>query len=399
MPLRIRRKISASHPGCAAPQGRVPRKWYLTVFPRTLQSGYALLAFSLLLVMAGCHRDHLQSMLHPAAEASAHIAWLWWVLFGICTAVFVGVMTLLWVAIRRPPSPTTKTSTTDTPSPDTPATDTTSAGVLAVDTATAANGAGTLRPPSPLGDRFVIASGIVFPAIVLVGILILSVNSQVVLTPPETTRTVRVIGHMWWWEVHYPDEQIVSANEIYIPVGEPVRIELTSADVIHSLWVPNLQGKMDLLPDQTNATWLQADRPGRFRGICAEYCGVQHAKMGLIVVALPRDEYDEWIERSQQPPATEETELVDRGRELFFTSTCHNCHAIDGTAAVGVRGPNLTHLGSRQTIGAGVLPNNRGNLIGWIANPQAIKPGNLMPRTHIGADDLHALAAYLESLK
>lgn len=340
---------------------------------------YALIGLVLCLAMSGCHRDHDQSMLHPAAEASAHIAWLWWVLFGICTAVFGGVMLLLWVAIGRPSSKP--------------------ADVATADLASLGSGRRASRPVSPLGNGFVIMSGIVFPAIVLVGILILSVNSQVVLTPPETTRTVRVVGHMWWWEVRYPDEQIVTANEIYIPVGEPVRIELRSADVIHSLWVPNLQGKMDLLPDKTNETWLQADRPGRFRGICAEYCGVQHAKMGLVVVALPRDEYDQWIARHQQPPATEETELVSRGREVFFASTCHNCHAIEGTSAVGVRGPDLTHLGSRQTIGAGLLPNNRGNLIGWIANPQALKPGNLMPRTHIDADDLHALAAYLESLK
>jgi len=347
-------------------------------------TGYALFGLVLWLSVSGCHRDHEQSMLHPAAEASAHIAWLWWILFGICTAVFGGVMALLWVAIRRPSSSSADVATAD---------------MATSDVATISSGRRASRPLSPLGNGFVIASGIVFPAVVLLGILILSVNSQFVLTPPETTRTVRVVGHMWWWEVRYPDDQIVTANEIYIPVGEPVRIELTSADVIHSLWVPNLQGKMDLLPDQTNVTWLQADRPGRFRGICAEYCGVQHAKMGLLVVALPRDEYDEWIAQHQQTPITEETDLVSRGREVFFASTCHNCHAIEGTSAVGVRGPDLTHMGSRQTIGAGLLPNNRGNLIGWISNPQALKPGNLMPRTHVAPDDLHALAAYLESLK
>jgi cytochrome c oxidase subunit II len=353
-----------------------------------MRNGYTLVGMilwtSLALSMSGCHRDHDQSMLHPAAEASAHIAWLWWVLFGICAAVFGGVMLLLWVAIgRRLPT----------------SGDGASGDVATTHSSPIASGPRVPRSVSPLGDGFVIFSGIVFPAIVLLGILVLSVNSQVVLTQPETTRTVSVVGHMWWWEVRYPDDQIVTANEIYIPVGEPVRIELRSADVIHSLWVPNLQGKMDLLPDKTNVTWLQADRPGRYRGICAEYCGVQHAKMGLVVVALPRDEYDQWVARHHQPPIADQPELVSRGREVFFASTCHNCHAIEGTSAVGVRGPDLTHLGSRQTIGAGVLPNNRGNLIGWIANPQAIKPGNLMPRTHIAPDDLHALAAYLESLK
>jgi cytochrome c oxidase subunit II len=320
----------------------------------------ALLCGGLLLLM-GCHHDHRQSMLHPASPASAQIAWLWWVLFAVCTAVFVIVMILLAAAIfhRR-----------DQP-----------------------------QRQSPLGNKFIIVSGIVLPAIILFGLLVISVRSQVSLGMPETQLTIRVIGHMWWWEVHYPDQRIVIANEIYIPVGEPVRVELISADVIHSLWVPNLQGKMDLLPEKTNVTWLSSDRAATFRGICAEYCGVQHALMGIVVVALPRDEFDQWVADRQQPPAVEETEGVRRGREVFFESTCHNCHAIAGTAAVGVRGPDLTHIGSRQTIGAGLLPNNRGNLSGWISNPQALKPGNLMPRTHIPSEDFQALIEYLESLK
>ena len=300
-------------------------------------------------------------MLHPAGAASTQIAWLWWVLFGICTAVFVMVMILLAVAIlRRPREPPEK---------------------------------------SPVGHRFIICCGIVAPAVILLALLIVSVKAQVALTMPETRLTVRVVGHMWWWEVQYPDEQILTANEIHIPVGEPVRVELVSADVIHSLWVPNLQGKMDLLPDKTNVTWLSADRAGIFRGVCAEYCGVQHAMMGLVVVALPRNEFDDWIAARRNPSIVEETETIRRGREVFFESTCHNCHAVAGSPAVGVRGPDMTHMGSRLTIGAGLLPNNRGNLSGWISNPQSLKPGNLMPRTHIGSRDLHALIEFLESLK
>jgi cytochrome c oxidase subunit 2 len=166
-----------------------------------------------ILAVGGCHRDHEQSMLHPAGPAAAHIAWLWWVLFGICTAVFVITMLLLAVAIfRRPAQP---------------------------------------APQSPLGNKFIILSGIVLPGMILLGLVAVTVHSQVALEMPQTELTIRVVGHMWWWEVHYPDHQIVTANEFYIPVGEPVRIELISADVIHSLWVPNLQGKMDLLPEKT----------------------------------------------------------------------------------------------------------------------------------------------------
>lgn len=321
----------------------------------------------LTLLAAGCHQDHAQSMLHPASSASAHIAWLWWVLFGVCATVFVVVMLLLALAIfRRPAAPPRQ---------------------------------------SPLGNKFIIISGIVLPAIILTALVVVTVRAQVALEMPETELTVRVVGHMWWWEVHYPDQQIIIANEIYIPVGQPVRVELISADVVHSLWVPNLQGKMDLLPDKTNVTWLQSDRPGTFRGICAEYCGVQHAQMGLVVVALPRPEFDAWVDQRQQSAERQQAapvpadETLRRGQQVFVASACHNCHAIAGTAAVGSRGPDLTHLGSRQTLGAGILPNNRGNLSGWISNPQALKPGNLMPRTHIAPDDFHALLEYLESLE
>lgn len=326
-----------------------------------LRYGMSIGVAALLATMIGCHPDHRQSMLHPASSASAHIAWLWWVLFTVCTVVFVVVVGLLAIAVWGRPIPRER--------------------------------------PSPLGTRFIVFSGIIVPAVVLLGLLVVSVRAQVALTMPTTELTIRVVGHMWWWEVHYPEQQIVTANEITIPVGEPVRLELISADVIHSLWVPNLQGKMDLLPDKTNVTWLASDRTGTFRGQCAEYCGVQHALMGLQVLVLPRDEFDAWLEDRQRPREPQETDSIRRGQEVFTEASCHNCHAIEGTQAVGVRGPDLTHLGSRQTIGAGLLPNNRGNLGGWISNPQAVKPGALMPRTHLPAEDLHALLDYLESLR
>lgn len=300
-------------------------------------------------------------MLHPAGPAAGEIVWLWWFLCAICTAVFVAVMLLTWLAVLRPNGPPQRNS--------------------------------------PLGNRFIVISGVAIPAIVLVVILVISLRTQVVLAIPETELTIRVVGHQYWWEVHYPDQDVVTANELYIPVGEAVRLELTSGDVIHSLWVPNLNGKTDLIPDKINVAWLRAERPGIFRGQCAEYCGVQHAWMALKVVALPREEFDAWIEQTRQPVLEPETALLLRGRQVYFEAACHNCHTIRGTAATGRRGPDLTHIASRTTLGAGLFPNNRGNLAGWVTNPQALKPGNLMPPTYLASEDLHALIAYLESLE
>lgn len=313
-----------------------------------------------LLPLAGCHGDHPQSILHPVSSASSQIAWLWWFLLAVCTLVFVAVMVLTALAVWVRATPGNR---------------------------------------SPLGNRFIITAGIVLPSVVLVAILVASVRTQVALAMPQTELTVRVVGHMWWWEVHYPDHDIVTANEIHLPVGQPVRVELQSADVIHSLWVPNLQGKMDMLPDKTNVTFLMSDREGTFRGQCAEYCGVQHALMGLRVIVLAEDDFDHWVEEHKRSPDVELSETERRGREVFFEAACHNCHAIEGTPAVGRRGPDLTHLANRQTIAAGLLENNHGNLSGWVSNPQAVKPGNLMPRTHIPAEDFHALMQYLRSLE
>ena len=315
---------------------------------------------------SGCHRDHSQSMLQPAGPAAAEIAWLSWLLIAICTGIFVAVMALLGVAVLK------------------------KSGLP--------SHADFSAKVQPLGQRFVVMTGLVFPTMVLVTILLLSVKTQVALTPPETSENVRVVGHMWWWEVHYPDHGITIANEIRLPVGEPVRIELESADVIHSLWIPNLQGKMDLIPGNSNILWLQADRPGDYRGVCAEYCGIQHAKMGLVVVSQPRAEYDQWLAERQEP-TLQDSPQVQRGKEVFFESTCHNCHAIAGTDAIASRGPDLTHVGNRRTLGAGLLPNNPANMKDWISQPQMLKPGSLMPKTDVSPEDLLALVEYLESLQ
>jgi len=219
----------------------------------------------------------------------------------------------------------------------------------------------------------------------------------------ERPITVNVIGHQWWWEFRYIDDQpsrtFVTANELHIPVGRPVILRMTSRDVIHSFWVPNLHGKIDLMAGRTNTLRIRADEPGEYRGQCAEFCGLQHAKMAFVVVALPEEEFDGWVEESLRPAAEPGTELAQQGREVFLESQCSLCHTVRGTGAWGTIAPDLTRIGSRRTLAAGTVPNNRGTLAAWILDPQHIKPGNFMPATQLPPDRLHALVAYLEGLR
>lgn len=319
------------------------------------------------LLLGGCHPGHRQSVVHPASFEASEIARLWWVMFGVLTVAFILVIVFTAWAIFR----------------------------------------GREKTPSPPGGgrRFIVGWGIVFPAVVLVGLLFYSLKVSVLMRAPDEGVLVQVTGNMWWWDVRYPELDIITANEIYIPAGEPVLIELRSNDVIHSFWVPNLHGKMDTIPGLVNTFWLNADEPGQWRGQCAEFCGRQHALMAFEVVALPPDEFAQWVEDHQPEPkettpvAAAEKEPFARGKEAFFRASCHECHAIRGTEARGRAGPDLTHIGSRLTLGAGTIPNNTGNLMGWVVNPQEIKPGNLMPRTYLEPAELRDLVEYLESLE
>jgi len=214
---------------------------------------------------------------------------------------------------------------------------------------------------------------------------------------------VRVVGHQWWWELQYRDSVahnwFTTANELHIPVGRPVVLELLSTDVIHSFWPPAISQKRDLIPGKDNSLWLQADTPGVYRGQCAEYCGQQHAKMGFLVIAQRPDSFASWLAGQRDTALTPTTELARRGQEVFLASSCVMCHAIAGTPAGSRVGPDLTHLASRRTIAAGTLPNSRGNLAGWIIDPQKIKPGTRMPPNQLKPADLQALLEYLETLK
>jgi cytochrome c oxidase subunit 2 len=251
------------------------------------------------------------------------------------------------------------------------------------------------------GEKVVWIGGIAFPAVVLTGLLIWGLMLTASLTEPirGDEMRIRVTGEMWWFRVEYlgpgGDVLFEDANEVHIPVGQPVVFELTSADVIHSFWVPNLSGKKDMIPGRTTLLRVEADRAGQYGGVCAEYCGGPHALMGFVAVAHERDEWAEWLASRMAPNAA--TGAARRGRELFMESGCAACHRVAGTEAGGRAGPDLTHIGSRLTLGAGILPNHRGTLIGWIGDSQSIKPGNRMPSyDQLPAEDLHAIAAWLE---
>ncbi len=227
------------------------------------------------------------------------------------------------------------------------------------------------------------------------------VTMAAIASPSKTPRiTIAIRGHQWWWEVQYrtgdPSRQFTTANEIHVPVGEPVRLELTTADVIHTFWVPAISGKTDLIPGQTNVTWIEADQPGVYRGQCNEYCGQQHANMRLTLFADPPDKFQAWWDA--QVAAASPPELVAHG-ETQFTRQCGICHTVRGTLAGGKVGPDLTHLMSRSTIAAGMLPNTVGNLSGWIANPQVIKPGSMMPNLDLSGPELDAVRNYVLTLK
>ncbi|MBQ5939877.1 MULTISPECIES: cytochrome c oxidase subunit II [unclassified Massilia] len=305
----------------------------------------------------------LQSVLHPAGADAAVISQFAWVLFGIGALIFVAVMVLVLLSVRRQERP--------------------------------------VRPA-----LWIAGAGVAFPVVVLTALLGWSTwrSAQLVPQTSHKAMTVSVTAKMWWWEVRYRDprtgREIVTANEIHIPVGTPVYLGLNAADVIHSLWVPNLAGKRDMIPGRVTGLTLRADKPGVYRGQCAEYCGAQHARMALHVVASTPEEFDAWLARQAEPAKAPDTPELALGRAAFLEQRCQACHTIRGVADGSRLGPDLTHVGSRMQIGAGTLRTHRGALAGWIADPQAIKPGVFMPASQdLDGESLRALAAYLEHLK
>jgi len=250
-----------------------------------------------------------------------------------------------------------------------------------------------------------VATSVGVTVVILIGLLVASISTgrAVGALPESSGVSVSIIGHQWWWEVEYedavPTRRVVTANELHIPTNRPVVLKVTSRDVIHSFWVPNLQGKRDLIPGYTTAIWLQAERPGHFRGQCAEFCGIQHAHMALDVVAESDGDFYRWLDDMRQPARDPPDAVTRTGRDVFMRGRCAGCHTIRGTEAAGQTAPNLTHLAARSTLGAGTLTNTPEHLAEWIRDPQASKPGNQMPPNPLPADSLAALVAYLGSLQ
>jgi len=318
----------------------------------------------------------LQDALRPAGVQAAHIGSLWNLTLGLCVLVFVLVLGACLYALWRAPRA----------------------------------GAGTEPDLSSLSRPERRTWRVIGWSTGLAGAGLLALLAADVWTsralarlPLQDAVNIELVGHMWWWEARYrdadPSREFSTANELHIPVGRPVVVTLRSNDVIHSLWIPNLQGKKDLIPGRTATLRLRADRAGSYRGQCAEFCGLEHAMMALLVEAEPNDRYEAWAERQRQPAAEPVDPVAQRGRDVFLGKSCVMCHTISGTTANARFGPDLTHLAGRRTIASGMFPNNRGHLAGWIADPQSLKPGVNMPANELPPDDLQALLAYLETLK
>lgn len=255
-------------------------------------------------------------------------------------------------------------------------------------------------------ELWVIGGGILFPVIVLSALLGYEGLTHALAGPaPPGAPRIEVEGRQWWWEVRYlapsgDGDAVVTANEIHIPTGAAVELILTTPDVIHSFWVPSLAGKVDMVPGRRNRLTLQADREGRYRGQCAEFCGVQHAQMALLVVAVPAATFQTWLAREAAPAVAPATPELARGHDAFLAHGCGGCHTIRGTAALGKLGPDLTHVGSRRTLAAGTVVNHVEALSAWVASGQQIKPGNRMPSfAHLDPDTVGAVAAYMASLR
>jgi len=319
------------------------------------------------LLLAGC--GGWQSANDPGGPVARDLQGLFWLFTITCGLVWIAVMGVLAAALlRRPP------------------------------------GTKEERERADRRSVQVVGGAVAGTVLIVAGLTLASYfATRSIASDNPHELVIRLRGYQWWWEVTYADERpdrvIRTANEIHIPVGRPVRFELGSVDVIHSFWVPNLSGKQDMIPGRNNSIVLTADRPGSWRGQCAEFCGLQHAHMALHVVAEPEEDFERW--RSAQlaeasAPATEEEEA---GKRVLEGKACAACHTVRGTEAAGTLGPDLTHVAGRRYLAAGMLPTTRGAFAAWIADPQSVKPGNNMPMVPLSADELQSVSAYLARLR
>jgi cytochrome c oxidase subunit 2 len=259
------------------------------------------------------------------------------------------------------------------------------------------------RPPQlddETGRRWIWLGGVALPLVLLTALAAFGARSLLALgNEDDPVRTIQVFSHRWWWEVRYPGERIATANELVIPVGRPVRLLLSTKDVIHSFWVPQLDRKVDMVPGRVSKLTLTAEHPGVYRGECAEFCGLQHARMGFRVKAVSPGEFAGWLAAARAPSVLPAGPTEREGMRTFLDGGCAVCHTISGTPAAGTVGPDLSHIASRDRIAAETLRNTRGNLGAWISDPQHVKRGALMPRLDLSGAQLQALLDYLETLR
>lgn len=315
---------------------------------------------------------HSQSMLNPGGPAAHSISTLSWIVFLIFLVVTVVMWVLIgWIAVRR---------------------------------------RGTFEQHGPAdaegGVSWILIGGVIVPFVILTVVFILNVDtlSGFPMHDGEVKPEIRVVGHQWWWEIQYlsddPSQQFITANEIHIPAGKMVDIELVSNDVIHSFWVPRLHGKEDVIPRQPNMLRIRADQPGTFRGQCAEFCGEEHAHMIILVVAQAPDDFNAWRQKQLQPAVEPADAVAERGEQIFQSGACALCHTIRGIGAGGSVAPDLTHLASRQGLAANTLVNDTANLEAWVTHAQTLKPGAKMPDlAEFTGEDLRSLVAYLQELR
>ncbi len=314
-----------------------------------------------------------QSTLNPAGTSSAHISHLSWFVYIVLSSVAVVMFLLPLLVLTRP-----RGNFSDKPS--------------------VASGG---------GHEWIFGGGVAVPLVILAVIFFVSLrvlSGFPVDREGPTAAEIRVTGHQWWWQVEYiggpVDQHLITANEIHIPTGRSVNIDLVSDDVIHSFWVPSLHGKVDLVPGRVNRVRIDADNPGVYSGQCGEYCGMQHAHMKIVVVAQAPQEYQQWLARQRDDAAAPATPQEIAGEQVFLSRPCGFCHTIRGTMAGGRVGPDLTHFGSRLGLASNTLPNTNGNLEAWVMHAQSIKPGAKMPSlTQFNGEQLQDVAAYLRALR
>lgn len=324
------------------------------------------LLLSIIAVVSGCSGN--QSALDPHGAPAIHVAHLIIGIVAVCTVIWILVMVMLALALLRGRRAETESATSEARL-----------------------------------TRTVIAA-VVATAIIIAGLTIASFYTTRSIGSPESAAlTITVKGQQWWWQVFYAGSGATpgfqTANEIHIPVGTDVQLRLESADVIHSFWVPSLAGKQDLVPGRSNSLVLRAEKPGVYRGQCAEFCGLQHSHMAMMVIAQTPADYEFWAASQRSDAMTPSDPDAAAGQVAFLAKPCAACHTVRGTSANGTTGPDLTHIGGRQTIAAGLLETTRGSLAAWIADPQTLKQGNNMPMVPLTSAELRNISAYMESLK